>query len=393
MAEPISIFISAGEASGDNYGALIVEALRGRLPQAKFFGCAGPRLTRAGCEPVVDAAAVTMVGLVEVLPGLPRAWRALQALKRAVASRRPRLAILVDFPDFNLRLAEFLKGQGVPVLYFVAPQVWAWRKGRLKQIRKVVDRLLCLFPFEEEFFRQAGVPAEFVGHPLVSRAKPTMPREEFLHGLGLNAQSTPIALLPGSRRKEVQLNLPPILDAARLLAARWSCDFLLPAAPGLSAEWLKAQLGDLAPAVRITREQFHDTVGHARAAIVASGTASTETAILGTPMVIVYRVTSLSWWLGRHLVDIPFFSIVNLVAGKQVVPELIQDRFTGPAVAAELAPLLDDGAARNQMITALAEVTAKLAGRSRSAEVGREGVPEILDPIQRAAAIAESMIL
>lgn len=394
---PTRIFISAGEASGDNYGALILQALRERLPAAEFFGCAGSRLSAAGCEAVVDASSVTMVGLIEVLPGLPRAWRALESLKKSIHQRRPELAILVDFPDFNLRLAEFLKAQGVPVLYFVAPQVWAWRKGRLKAIRRVVDRLLCLFPFEEEFFRKAGVNAEFVGHPLVSRARPTQAREQFLAGLGVPAESTVITLLPGSRRKEVELNLPPMLEAAKLLAARKPWTFLMPLAPGLDEQWLRARLGPLAGQIHLTRGQFHDTVGHARAAIVASGTASTETAILGTPMVIVYRVTPLSWLLGRHLVDIPFFSIVNLVAGREVVPELIQDRYTGPAVAAAVGELLDDGPARSAMIEQLHAVTRSLVRTSNPVgnSSGNSALPggEIADPIQRAAAIAESMIM
>ena len=393
VPEQIRIFISAGEASGDNYGALILQALRERQPATAFFGCAGARLAEAGCEAVVDAATVTMVGLVEVLPGLPRAWRALQSLKRAIRERRPTLAILVDFPDFNLRLAEFLKAEGIPVLYFVAPQVWAWRKGRLKAIRRVVDRLLCLFPFEEEFFRKAGVSAEFVGHPLVARAKPKQSREDFYASLEIPNHSTLIALLPGSRRKEVELNLPPMVEAARMLAGQRPCEFVLPAAPGLPVEWLRRQLGSFAEKVHITRGQFYDTVGHARAAIVASGTASTETAILGTPMVIVYRVTGLSWFLGRRLVDIPFFSIVNLVAGREVVPELIQDRFTGSAVATEVGKLLDDGAARTRMVKDLSDVVDKLAKSSSVAGAGQPRRGEIADPIQRAAAIAESMLV
>jgi lipid-A-disaccharide synthase len=363
------------------------------MPQAQFFGCAGSQLAAAGCEVVVAAASVTMVGLVEVLPGLPRAWRALQSLKRSIRERRPDLAILVDFPDFNLRLAEYLKSQGVPVLYFVAPQVWAWRKGRLKLIRRVVDRLLCLFPFEEQFFRDAKVNAEFVGHPLVTRARPAQSREQFLQDQGITPDKTMIALLPGSRRKEVELNLPAMVEAAQLLASKRPCAFVLPLAPGLPESWLRVRLGPLAGAVHITRGQFHDTVAHARAAIVASGTASTETAILGTPMVIVYRVTQLSWLLGRRLVDVPYFSIVNLVAQAEAVPELIQDHFTGPGVAAKLERLLDDGPARAGMIERLHAVTRKLAGASTFGGAVRPADGEIADPIQRAAAIAESMLL
>jgi lipid-A-disaccharide synthase len=394
VSEPQYVFISAGEASGDNYGAMILQALRERLPDTEFFGCAGTRLSAAGCEAVVDASSVSMVGLVEVIPGLPKAWRALQALKHAIQMRKPKLAILIDFPDFNLRLAEELKRHGVPVLYFVAPQVWAWRKGRLQTIRRLVDRLMCLFPFEEKFFREAGINAEFVGHPLVSRARPAGTREEFLRAFGLKNPGTLIALLPGSRRREVQLNLPAMIEAARILSAERTCEFILPAAPQLCDDWLRRQLGNFAQRVRIVRECFYDAVGHARAAIVASGTASTETAILGTPMVIVYRVTRLSWWLGRRLVDLPYFSIVNLVAGREVVRELIQDNFTGPAVAGEISRLLDDGPARDRLSGDLREVTSRLV-RVFGSGLSPGMVPkssEIADPIQRTAAIAESMI-
>jgi lipid-A-disaccharide synthase len=228
---------------------------------------------------------------------------------------------------------------------------------------------------------------------MANRAKPAQSREQFCSGLGVPPQSTLIALLPGSRRREVELNLPPMLEAAHLLADQRTCEFVLPAAPGLDTESLRRKLGNLADRVHITRGQFHDTVAYARAAIVASGTASTETAILGTPMVIVYRVTGLSWFLGRRLVDIPFFSIVNLVAGREVVPELIQDRFTGPAVAAELGKLIDDGEPRARMVKDLQEVVAKLTTPPVAEGQGRQSAGEFADPIQRAAAIAESMLL
>jgi lipid-A-disaccharide synthase len=393
MVERTRIFISAGEASGDNYGALILQALRERIPSAEFFGCAGTRLTAAGCEAVVDASAITMVGLLEVIPGLPRAWRALQRLRRAIRERRPQLAILIDFPDFNLRLADELKRQGVPVLYFVAPQVWAWRKGRLATIRRVVDRLLCLFPFEEDFFRKAGVNAEFVGHPLTSRARAAHQRTEYLRSIGVSEGNTVIALLPGSRRKEVSLNLPPMLEAARILSASRACEFILPAAPTLDPVWLRTQLGSLASNVHVGSNSFYDAVAHSDAAIVASGTASTEAAIVGTPMVIVYRVSKLSWFLGRRLVNIPYFSIVNLVAGREVVREFIQDKFTGPAVAAEIQRILDSTPLRETLQAGLEEVTRSLAGSPRSGgQTPPQAVAEISDPIQRAAAIAESML-
>lgn len=403
MAERARIFISAGEASGDVYGALLVRALRERIGEAEFFGCGGARLQAAGCQALVDAREVTMVGLVEVIPGLPRAWRALQALKNAIRQRRPHLAVLIDFPDFNLRLARELHRCGIPVLYFVAPQVWAWRRGRLKTIRRCVDRLMCLFPFEEEFFRRAGIAAEFVGHPLARRARPAKTSAEFRRQLGVPSGQTLLALVPGSRRKEIELNLPVMIEAARRISATRSCAFVLPAAPAISPEWLRERLGTFAAQAHIVENQFYDAVAHAQAAVVASGTASTETAFLGTPLVIVYRVSGLSWRLGRWMVKVPFFSMVNLVAGREVVRELIQDDYQAEAVAAELSRLLDVPAAREKMRADLLQVTRKLenssmeegAGAESAALATRASGPEnavVGDPIQRTAAVAESML-
>ena len=239
----------------------MIEALGKRLGGGEFFGCGGDRMRAAGCQTLVDARQLAMVGIVEVLPGLPRAWRALQLLKNSAKKERPALAILVDFPDFNLRLAKELKRLGTPVVYFVAPQVWAWRPGRLKTLRRNVDRLLCIFPFEEAFFKAGGIEAEFVGHPLVTRVAPSLSAEGFRARFGLPEATPLVALLPGSRRREIELNLPPLI----------------------------------------------------------------ETALLGTPMVVVYRVSRATWLLGSGLVHTPYYSMVNIVAGQRIVPEFIQD--------------------------------------------------------------------
>lgn len=436
------IFISAGEASGDLYGALLIEALRERVDDAEFLGCGGDRMRAAGCQTLVDAKQVAMVGLVEVLPGLPRAWRALRRLAETVRRDPPALAILIDFPDFNLRLAKVLKRARTPVVYFVAPQVWAWRPGRLPVLRRFVDRLLCIFPFEEAFFRAAQVPAEFVGHPLVGRVAPTLSAREFRARFGLPEEKPLIALLPGSRRREILLNLPPLLETARTLAAQGDSCFLIPAASTVAGEWLRARVAELtpqqthgteeravatslgrrgnaAPDFRVIEQHTYDVLAHAEVAVVASGTATIETALLGTPLVVVYRVSRLSWWLGRNLVKTPFYSMVNLVAGRRIVPEFIQDQFQPEAVAGSVRQLLLSPALRDNMRQELRSVAEKLGRRQTqgippsgtvasssamprqpdSAADGRgpRGKPagddnKITDPIQRAAAVAESLL-
>ncbi|MBI4480796.1 MAG: lipid-A-disaccharide synthase [Acidobacteria bacterium] len=396
MAGPVRIFISAGEASGDSYGASLVEALGERLGSAEFFGCGGERMRAAGCRTLVNAHNITMVGLVEVLPGLRRAWHALRHLRQAIDRERPQLAILIDFPDFNLRLAKHLKHAGVPVLYFVAPQVWAWRPRRLKTIRATVTRLLCIFPFEEGFFRNAGVAAKFVGHPLVGRVRPSLTTEQFRSRFSLPTDRTVVALLPGSRQKEILLNLPPMLAAAELLAAKRKCSFVLPVASTTRADWVRQLTASAGVPVTVVENSTYDAVAHSQAAIVASGTAATETALLGTPMVIVYRVSGMSWLLGRWLVHTPFYSMVNLVSGRQVVTELIQNRFQPETVAREIEQLLDVPQIRQRMQEDLADFATKLQEVSladeNSGESGGSVRQQIIDPIQRAAAIAESIL-
>ena len=416
MPPSIPIFISAGEDSGDLYGALLIQALRQRLGNVEFFGCGGEKMRAAGCETLVDARQLAMVGIVEVIPGLPRVWRAFHHIVDTLRKRRPALAVLIDFPEFNLRLAKKLKRAGIEVVYFIAPQVWAWRRGRLADLRQYVDRLLCIFPFEEEFFRKAGVRAEFVGHPLVGRVAPAMTSSQFRNLLGVPEKLPLIALLPGSRPREISLNLPPMLAAARRMAQEGDYGFLLAAASPRAAEFIRTHLGDAGQRFWVVENHTYDAVAHASAAIVASGTATIETALLGTPMVVVYRVTTATWLLGRRLVRTPFFSMVNLVAGREIVPEFIQNRFQPEAVARAALDLLENPAANEEMRKALGEVVERLRARSslpaprswlRSpdldapAAAGRLPVEEsanaqdaksVADAIERSVSVTESVL-
>ena len=318
MSKPC-LMIVAGERSGDVYGAELASALRARLNNAEIFGCGGESMRLAGVDTVVDAHQVTMIGITEVVGGLPRAYRAFHALLDEVDKRRPQLAVLIDFPDFNLRLAKQLKKRKIRVVYFVSPQVWAWRKSRLKQLKARIDKMLCIFDFEEAIYREAGIPVEYVGHPLVDLVRPHLTREEFFARTGLDPATATVALLPGSREKEVSNNLPTMLDAATRLSLTHKVQFVVAVAPTLDSNWLeKALLESYAgrATVRTATHATYDALEHSEVAIVASGTATIEAALCERPMVVVYRVSPLTWLLGKVLVDVPFYSMVNILAGK-----------------------------------------------------------------------------
>lgn len=357
---PRSILVSAGEASGDYYAAELVRELRVRWPECDFFGCAGPQLREAGVEAVIRSEDLSVVGIVEVLGHLPRIWRRFRTLIRAAARRKPDLAILTDSPDFHFRVARKFKRLGIPVVYLVAPQVWAWRKGRVKTMRSVIDRLLCIFPFEEEFFQQHGVPVTYIGHPLATRVRPTLSRAEFFRKHNLPEGRPLVAVLPGSRRSEAFRHLPELVRAAGILSRDRPLSFILPASPTCGAAFFAGPLAGTP--IRAIEGDAWDAMAHCDVALAASGTVTVEAALLGAPMVTFYRVTGVSWAIGKLLVDVPFYSMVNLIAGKKVVPELMQNQMTGEAIAAETARLLDNAAERAKMKDGLAQVSNLLSG-------------------------------
>jgi lipid-A-disaccharide synthase len=357
---PRNILISAGEASGDLYAALMVDELRHIWPDAQFFGCTGPRMRRSGVETVVDAARLAVVGLVEVVSHIPRIYGEFRKLQAAARRRRPELAILTDSPDFHLRLARKLHRQGVPVVYLVAPQVWAWRKGRLPAMRRTLRHILCIFPFEERFFRSHGLEATYIGHPLAGLAKPSLSRAEFFRKHRLAPGRPLITVLPGSRRGEAARHLPALLDAVERLYGQQAASFILPASATTGTEFFRERIG--AAPVQVIEGENWDAIAHADLALAASGTVTVEAALLGTPMVTFYKVTALSWTMGRMLVRVPFYSMVNLIAERAIVPELMQSQMTGERLAAEALGLLRDDAARARMRADFAEVRAKLSG-------------------------------
>jgi len=352
------ILVSAGEASGDLYASLVVEELRRLMPGADFFGCTGPRLRAAGVRTVVDAASLAVVGLVEVVAHIPRIYGEYRKLLASAAAEKPDLAILTDSPDFHLRVARRLSRQSVPVVYLVAPQAWAWRKGRLKSMRHTLRRLLCIFPFEEDFFNREGVSATYIGHPLAGLVKPTLDRDEFFRKHELDPNRPLIAVLPGSRRGESARHLPALVDAAGRLAREHAANLVLPASATTGAGFFRERLGD--SPIRVIEGESWDAMAHAAVALAASGTVTVEAALLGTPMVTFYKVTPLSWMAGKFLVDVPFYSMVNLIAGRAVVPELMQGQMTGERIAREASRLLTQESARMEMRAGLEEVKARL---------------------------------
>ena len=373
VARPLRVLISSGEASGELYGAELLTALRGLHDgSVECYGMGGERMKAAGCELLVEAKDVAIVGLFEVLSHLPSLYRRFHRLLDEVDRRRPDVAVLIDFPDWNLRLARELHRRGIPVVYYVSPQLWAWRRGRIRQVQKYVREMLVIFPFEREFYLKHGVEAEFVGHPLSELAPPTITRDDFAARWGLDASKQWIALLPGSRRKELRLNLPAIVGAAQRLGAEF--EYVMPVASTLDAGWVREQVALCGGEINIHLcDDARAALMHSRVGVVASGTATVEAALIGTPFVMVYRLAGLTWTLGRHLVSLPHYGMVNLVAGRRVVPELIQDGFTPETVEREVRRLLPDGEPRREMLAALDEVRQKLRGElaDRVADCGR----------------------
>jgi lipid-A-disaccharide synthase len=373
-----TFLLSSGEASGDTYGAQLIEALGRLAPGSRFFGMGGEKMRAAGCELLIEAREVAVVGLVEVVTHLPHIRKQFRHLVEEAARRKPDAAVLIDFPDFNLRLARELHRLGIPVFYFVSPQIWAWRTGRVKQIRKYVRKMIVIFPFEQEFYRRHGVDVAYVGHPLAHAAAHDVPREDFAAQNGLDAARPWIALLPGSRKKEVLLNLPAMLEAARhLLDEGAGCDFILPVASTLDRGWLQSQLGDAGSLIHLAADA-RAALKHSRAAIVASGTATVEAALAGTPFVVVYRLAPLTWLLGRRLVSLDTFAMPNLIAGRRIVRELIQRDFTASNIVHEMRAILSEGPVRQQMLRDLAEVREKLREGSSPEAPARRAAREIL---------------
>lgn len=393
------IFLSAGEASGDHYGAQIVAELRRRTPSAHFSGLGGREMEAAGQQRVVRAEDVAHMGITEVVRHAPNIFRQYRRLVGSIRQTRPDVAVLIDFPDVNFRLAKHLRRLGVPVVWFVSPQLWAWKRRRLRWVQERVDRMLVIFPFEEEFYRARGVRASFVGHPLANQSVTPVTRSEYAQRYGLNTDFEWIALLSGSRMSEIKNNLQAMVDGGTLLQhypRGKQYEFLIPIAHTISdpeADTIRRRVGEWlkpSPEVRVVLvRDARVALTHSRAAVVASGTATVQALVVGNPFVVVYRVSRLTFALAKRLVRYPAeipvevdeagnvpVAMPNLIAGRRIVPELLNARFTAESVAGALEPLLEDGPARQTMMAELAEVRERLRG------VGGDPIDRVCDAVE-----------
>lgn len=362
------------------YAAGVVEHLAEHFADLSFYGCAGPKLQAAGVEPIIDASKLAVVGLAEVALHLPRIYGEYRRLLRFVRQHRPVAALLTDSPDFHLRLARHLKRLGVPVFYLVAPQVWAWRERRVETIRRLVDHLFCLFPFEEPWFRERGVDATYIGHPLATLVRRQLSRAEFFERHELPQDRQLVCLLPGSRAGEACRHMPILLEAVAILKQQVDASFVLATPGGFEThdalQSFQEPMKSLS--IKVVKNETWDAIGHSNLALAASGTVTIEAAVLGTPMVTFYKVNPLSWLAGRRLVKVPFLSMVNLIAGRQIVPELIQSEMTPSNIASSALELLTENHSAGRMRTDLARISAMLKGDGK--------------PLKRAAEMIASRI-
>ncbi len=367
------ILLSAGEPSGDLHGAALATALRARWPDAELYGLGGAEMERAGVRLLAHADDLAVMGLVEVAKHLPFLLGVLRNVKREIVERPPDLVIPIDYPGFNLRLAHYARSRGVAVLYYIAPQVWAWHRSRMARLARDTDRIAVILPFEETLFSEAGARAQFVGHPLLDALPPAVPREAFCDQLGLDPQRPILAVFPGSRRQEVTRHIEPFLEAARLVQETHpGVQPVVAAAPGIPRELY----GD----ARIAIDGWQLLL-HAHAALVKSGTTTLQAAVAGVPMVVAYRMHGLTFAMARRLVRVPHVGLVNLVANERIAPEHIQEDATPESLADALRPLLDDGPARSAALDGLARVRTALRPTTPGATTA-----------ERVAAIAAELI-
>ncbi|EAX46456.1 lipid-A-disaccharide synthase [Thermosinus carboxydivorans Nor1] len=366
------VMLSVGEASGDLHGASLAAALKTLCPDIKLIGMGGQAMRAAGVDIIYDIADLGVIGLVEVLKNLRKLFKLRDFLADYMERERPDVLVVIDYPGFNMRLAKIAKAKGIPVVSYISPSAWAWGRGRAKEVAEVVERVAAIFPFEAEVYREAGANVTFVGHPLLDVVKPSMTKDEAYAYFGADPERPLVLLMPGSRQQEIANLLPVMLAAGEKIAARIAdCQFFLPVASTISREMLQNIIGNYKLPVKLTTDRNYDLMNIAQVAIAASGTATLETALMGVPTVIIYKVAALTYFLGKFLVKIPYIGLPNIIAGRQVVPELLQDAANPDNVAREALALLMGGARRDQMLRDLTEVRAKLGEAGAVQRVAR----------------------
>ncbi|AEG01383.1 lipid-A-disaccharide synthase [Methylomonas methanica] len=349
-----TVMFSAGESSGDQHAAHMFQELQKQCPGIRGMGMGGNKMRQAGIEIRFDSSGIGVIGLVEILKHYGEIRRALRLMKQIVADEKPDLLVCVDYKEFNLKLARFAKRQGVKVLFYVSPQVWAWRPGRVETYGKAIDMMAVIFPFETAYYDAKNVPVRYVGHPSVDKVHPYRSKRDDLALFGLDASRPVVGVLPGSRANEIKRMLPVMLQAVTLLSQRFSeLQFVLPQADSVSDEVLQSYLRDCAVPVKVVKQQAYDAIQCCDAVMTTSGTASLEIALLQVPMLIAYRLSPFTYWLGKQLVKIPFIGLPNIIAGKSIVKELIQDDVSAENLADEIARLLFDADYRQSVLLEL----------------------------------------
>jgi lipid-A-disaccharide synthase len=378
MPDPERLMIVAGEASGDRHGAKLVTALRRLQPdrQLEFFGAGGDEMRAEGVETIVDSREVAIMGALEVARALPRFLRAFADLRKAANARHPRLVILIDWPEFNLRLARRLNRDRHRVIYYISPQLWAWRSYRIAIVREHVEKMLVILPFEQSFYARHGVDVTYVGHPLLDSIEIRQSRDSFRSRLGIGPDQRLIALLPGSRESEIRYILPPLLEtASRLSRTRGDLRFVLVLAPSIAREQLGYAIPD---SVIVESGDSSSALAASDLAVAASGTATLEAAILGTPLIVVYRSSRLNWRIFWPLINVPFVGMPNLIAGRQIVPELLQDALNPERLEGEIIRLIDNSASLETQREELRKIRETL-GESDASTRAAESVLKALD--------------
>lgn len=372
-AQPLTVMVSAGEASGDAHAAHALQALQQIAPGVQCFGMGAGQLEAAGTELIVDCRDLAVIGIVDVLLNYPKFMKRLALLRQTMTQRKPDVLLLVDYPDFNLKLAETACKLGIPVLFYISPKVWAWRAGRIKRISRLVSHMAVLFPFEVEIYERAGVPVTYVGNPVVADAVSDFTLSQARSHFQLETDKPVVSLLPGSRTGEINRNLPAMLATARLIAQQQpDCQFLLPIAPTLEAAFINDSIGDDAPKhLSVVSGDSRHAMRAADVALVASGTATLETALMGTPMVVMYIINPLNYAIMKRLICIPDISLVNIVAGKRIVPEYVQHEATPEAMALDVLSLMQDGERRQLMLADLLEMKTRMGDSGASERVAK----------------------
>jgi lipid-A-disaccharide synthase len=370
------ILIIAGEASGDLHGGNLAKALLALEPELGISGMGGKMMREAGVNTLQDISRLAVVGIWEVLTHLKDIKAAFNLMEETIVRERPDAVVLIDYPDFNLRIAKKARAAGVKVVYYVSPQVWAWRKGRIKNIAKVVDRMLVVFPFEEALYRDAGVKCTFVGHPLLDEETGTLSKEELTNKFGLDPQKPILGILPGSRKKELHFHLPVMLKAYSLIKEKMpDVQAVIPVAPTLSLGDFREYLAGYED-VRLIDEDAAGVMTVMDTAMVASGTATLQTALKGKPMVIIYKLSPFTYWLGKMLIDVPFIGMPNLIAGREAAPELVQDEASPERISSLILKMFYDKAYYGDIVRNLGLVSEKLGGPGASKRAALEVLKE-----------------